>query len=258
MHCKISLILRWSKNCVLTDITKTDAQGNNPAIAAPKGATFKMTDTELYFPVVTLSTQDDNKLLEQLKTGFKRTIKWKKYRSEITIQAKTENLNYLHDPAFSKVNRFIVLSFANEEDRTSFSKYYTAADEIKDFNVVVNGKSFFDVPVKNKEETYEKIIEMSKNNYYKTGNLLDYEYFAKHYKLISIDLSKQIDLEGPDLKQEISFIGNLERDKGAAMYFVIEKTEETTFNSVTKINLINQNPLSIILNGNKKDHKFVK
>ena len=154
INCKISLIRRWSKNFVLTDITKRNAQGYNPAIAAPKGATFKMTDTELYFPVVTFSSQDDNKLLEQLKTGFKRTIKWNKYRSEITNQAKTENLNYLNDPAFSKVNRLIVLSFANEEDRTSFSKYYTPNDEIKDFNVVIDGKSFFDVPVKNKEETY--------------------------------------------------------------------------------------------------------
>ena len=63
---------------------------------------------------------------------------------------------------------------------------------------------------------------MSKNNDYKTGNLLDYEYYAKHYKLISIDLSKQTELEDPHLKQEINFIGNLERDKGAAMYLVIE------------------------------------
>ena len=69
------------------------------------------------------------------------------------------------------------------------------------------------MPVKSKEETYEKIIEMSKNNDYTIGNLLDYEYFSKHYKLIAIDLSKQIELENPDLKQQINFIGKLEEDE---------------------------------------------
>ena len=83
------------------------------------------------------------------------------------------------------------------------------------------------MPVKSKEETYEKIIEMSKNNDYTIGNLLDYEYFSKHYKLIAIDLSKQIELENPDLKQ-INFIGKLEENK-ATMFFIIEKSEETTF-----------------------------
>ena len=92
----------------------------------------------------------------------------------------------------------------------------------------MDGKSFFDLPIKNKEETYEQIIEMVKNNDYTTSNLLDYEYFSKHYKLIAIDLSKQIELENPDLKQQINFIGRLEDDK-AAMFFIIEKSEETTF-----------------------------
>ena len=137
-----------------------------------------------------------------LKTGFKRTIKQNKYRPKKTKQTKTNNLNYLIDPTFNKVNRLFVLSFENEEDRTSFSKYYVPKVEIKDFNVLIDGKSFFDVPVKNKEEAYEKIMSISKNNDYTTGNLLDYEYFSKHYKLIAIDLSKQIELESPDLKQQ--------------------------------------------------------
>ena len=69
----------------------------------------------------------------------------------------------------------IVLSFENEDDRFSFSKYYTPKVEIKDFNVSIDGISFFDVSLKSKEKTYEKITEMSKNNDYTTGNLLDYE-----------------------------------------------------------------------------------
>ena len=103
--------------------------------------------------------------------------------------------------------------------------------------MLINGKSFFDMPIKNKEETYKQVIEMGGNNDYTTGNLLDYEYFSKHYKLIAVDLNKEIELENPDLKQQINFIGRLERNEGATMFFIIEKSEETTFefkqNSVT-------------------------
>ena len=95
-------------------------------------------------------------------------------------QTKNNNLNYLIDPKFTKFNRLFILSFENEEDRTSFSKYYTPSVEIKDFNVLIVGKSFFDSPIKNKEEAYEKIIEMSRNNGYTTGNLSNYEYLSKH------------------------------------------------------------------------------
>ena len=84
------------------------------------------------------------------------------------------------------------------------------------------------MPVKNKEEAYEKIIEISKNSDYTTGNLLGYEYFSKHYKLIAIDLSKQIELEYSGLKKQINFIGKLEEDR-TTMFFIIEKSEKTTF-----------------------------
>ena len=114
--------------CVLTDITSqaaVAAQGNNPArpaINAPTNATVKVTDTKWYV-AVTFSTENDKTLLEQLKTGFKRTIKWNKYRSEMTNQTQNNNLNYLIDPTFTKVNRLFALSFENEGDRRSFSKY---------------------------------------------------------------------------------------------------------------------------------------
>ena len=84
-----------------------------------------------------------------------------------------------------------LLKLENENDRTFFSKYYVPDVQIQDFNVLINGKRFFDVPIKNEEETYEQVIEMGRNNYATTGNLLDYD-FSKHYKLIAIDLSKQI------------------------------------------------------------------
>ena len=190
------------------------AQGDNPArpvINAPINAIFKITDTNLYVPVVTLSSKDDNNFLEQLKSGFKRTIKWNKYRSEMSNQTKSNHLNYLNDPTFTKVNRLFVLSFEN--DHLFQSIMYQKLLCIKDFNVLIDGKSIFDVPVKNKEGAYEKIMSITKNNDYTTGNLLDYEYFSKYCKLMAIDLSKQIKLENPDLRQQSNFIGKLEMIK---------------------------------------------
>ena len=143
-------------------------------------------------------------------------------------QTKNNNLNYLIDPTFTTVNRLFVLTFENEDDRTSFPKYYIPKVEIKDFYVLIDKKPFFEIPVKNKEEAYETIIQMRKSNDYTTGNLLDYEYFKDHYKLLAIDLSKQIELENLELLQQINFIGRLE-ENNATMFFIIEKKEETTF-----------------------------
>ena len=152
-------------------------------------------------------------------------------------QTENNNQNYLIDPTFTNVNRLFVLSFENEADRTSFpkyylsfeneadrtsfSKYYVPSVEIKDFNVLIDGRPFLEIPVKNKEEAYEAIIEMSRNNEYTTGNLLDFEYFSKHCRLIALDLSKQVELENPDLVQQINFIERLE--EAATMFFIIEK-----------------------------------
>ena len=184
---------------------------------------------KFFVPVVTLSKEDDIKLLEQLKTGFKRTIKWNKYRSQMSIQPQNNNLNSLIDPTFTNVNRLFVLSFPrnnNTDSRYSFSNYYVPKVKVNDFNVLIDGKSFFDLSVKNDVEAYEKIIDMSKNSDYTTGNLLDYAYYKKH-RLIAIDLSKQTKIKDP---QQINFIGKLLRNTGATMFFIIEKSEETTLN----------------------------
>ena len=164
-------------------MTRRNAQGNNPAIIPPAEITFEITDTKLYVPVVTLSKENYIKLLEQVKLGFKRTIKWNKCRSQMTIQPQNNNLT--------------------------------------------DGKCFFDLPVKNKEEAYEKIIDMNNNNDYTTSNLLDFPYFKENYRLIAIDLSKQTKLKDP---QQINFIGKLLNRHGATVFFIMEKSEETTFN----------------------------
>ena len=107
----------------------------------------------MYVPVVTLSAENDNKLLEQLKSGFRITIKWNKYISQMSNQTKNKNLNYLIDPTFSNVNGLFVLSFETEDDRTSYYKYYMPSVEIKDYNVLTDGNAFFQLPIKNIEET---------------------------------------------------------------------------------------------------------
>ena len=122
-----------------------------------------------------------------------------------------------------------VLFFENGNDRTSFSKLYVPSVEMKHFNVLIDRKHFFDTAIQNYQETYVQIIKMGRNNDYRTGNLLDYEYFSKRYKLMAIDLRKQTELENLDLKQQVNFIGRLERNEGATMFFIIKKSEETTF-----------------------------
>ena len=115
----------------------------------------------------------------------------------MTVQSQNNNLNYLIDPTFTNLNRLFVFSFPgniNTDTRYSYSNYYVPKVKIKDFNVLIDWESLFDFPIENKEEAYEKILEMSNNNDYKTGNLLDFGYFKKHYRLIAINLSKQTKL----------------------------------------------------------------
>ena len=149
INCKIKLILTWFKNCVLiSKATKEANYGADPVVRKidnPENATFQVTDTKLYVLVVTLSRENDAKLLEQLKSGFKRTIIWNKYRSQMTIQTQNNNLNYLINPTFANLNKLFVLSFPrnnNADSRCFYSNYYVPKDEINDFNVLIDGKFF--------------------------------------------------------------------------------------------------------------------
>ena len=114
-------------------------------------------ETKLYVTVVTLSTQDNAKLLQQLKSCFKRTINWNKYESNIKTFPQNRYLNHLINPSFQGVNRLFVLSFENEDDRTSHSTYYLPKVELKDYNVIIDGKKCFDQPINSMTKTYEDI-----------------------------------------------------------------------------------------------------
>ena len=147
----------------------------------------------------------------------------------MTSEAVNNNLNILVDPAFTNVNRLFVLSYPTDHDnynRQSYSQFYLPKVMVKHYNVIIDKLAFFDLPIKTETEAYEKIIDISRNNEYTTGNLIDYDYFKKYYKLIAIDLSKQQVLqENEDLIQQINLIGRLEY---AANVFVIIKKKENT------------------------------
>ena len=167
INCEFELILTWSENCVIISTNVTDQ--------VPK---FTITETNIYVPIVTLSTQDNAKLLPQIKSGFKRTISWDKYLSKPELLAQNANLNYLIEPSFQGVNRLFVLAFENDVQRTSKKRYYIPNVEIKDCNVTIDRKNFFDQLVKNEKVTYETIRKMAtgQGDHYKTGYLLDYIY----------------------------------------------------------------------------------
>ena len=144
----------------------------------------------------------------------------------MTTEAINNNLNILIDPTFTNVNRLFVLAYGQvNNDRQSFSQFYLPNVMVKDYNVIIDKLAFFDLLIKTEEEAYEKIIYISRNEYM-TGNLLDYDYFKKYYKLIAIDLSKQQVLqENEDLIQQINFIGRLEQ--AANVFIIIEKKKNT-------------------------------
>ena len=146
INCEVNLILTWSSTCVIVST-------NN----ANQNASFTVTDTKLYVPVVTLSTQENSKLLQQLKSGFKRVINWNKYTSKPKLLGQDPNLNRLVEPSFQGVNRFFVLAFENDNQRISTKRYHLPTVEIKDYNVMINGVNYFDKPIKNTKVTYENI-----------------------------------------------------------------------------------------------------
>ena len=148
ISCEVSLELKWDKNCIITcNQVGQNLDGGNTT--APTGAIFAINNCTLYVPVVTLSKDDKIKLLTNLKSGFKREIKWNKYRSQMSTEAANNNLNILIDPTFNNVNRLFVLAYQvnnNNDNRKSFLQFYLPRIMIKDFNVIIDKLAFFDLP----------------------------------------------------------------------------------------------------------------
>ena len=167
----MKLILTWSLTCAIINSTGAGA--------------FEITDTKFYFPVITLSTQDNSKLLQQLKSGFKIVNNWNKYLSKPELLAQNPNLNYLVEPSFQGVNRLFVVAFENDTQRTSRTGPYPANIQLKKYNIMINSENFFDKPVQNDQ------IATGHGDDYTNGCLLDYPYFKDSYKMVAADLSKQ-------------------------------------------------------------------
>ena len=130
INWETNLILTWSEDCVISSAT---------------GETkFKIIDTKLYVSVVTLSAQDNAKLLQQLKSDFKRTINSNKYQTKVSTERQNQYINFLIDPSFQAVNRLFALSFENGGNRKVHSRHYLPKREIKDYSAVINGKILFD------------------------------------------------------------------------------------------------------------------
>ena len=199
---------------------------------------------------MTLSTKDNRKLLQQLKSGFKRTINWNKYQSKVKTQALNPYLDYLVDRSIHGENRLLALSFENITHRTVHIRYYLPKVEIKDYNVMIDGQNFFDQPVKNNLRTYESTrkIASDQGHDYTTGCLLDYNYFNEYYKMTAINLMKQQGHDAdPNAIQQINFAGNLNRknnksqdiNDNTAIFFIIEEARKTILDfSQGAVNLI--------------------
>ena len=227
INCDVN-ILTWSADCV---IIYTNVANQIPALA--------ITETNLYFPAVTFSTQDNAKLLLQLKSGFKRTISWNKYLSKPELLAQNPNLNYLVKPSFQGVNRLFVLAFENDAQRTSNKRYYLPNVEIKYYNVMIkyynvmiDGKNVFVQLVRNNKVTYDNIrkIATGKGDDYITGCWLHCLFFRNYYKVIVVDLSKQQALDAdPKAIRQINFAANFDTAGNTRNYFILEEAKETVF-----------------------------
>ena len=197
VNTEIELILKWSQNCVLAERLIREAKAAGPNLAyeprinalnIPSHLKLNITDCKLYVPVVTLQEKYENKLYKGLKNGISFDFEWGRYRTQIINQPVTNNLNFLIDPTFNNVNL----------------------------------QHFYDIPIKNKEQTYKANTELFNHGNYTTGNSLTYEYFCNHYKLIVIDLSKQ---NSNFKNQQINFLGRLEQN--ATIFFINEESVTT-------------------------------
>ena len=182
INCKVEVSLKWIKNCILS------CAGNT--------ATFKITDTKPYVPIVALKTEDNTKLSKSLSEEFKRPIYWNEYKViPEKIYAANENIRILIDPSWQGINRLFVLAYLDDNTSTvkSNRKYILPRIKIENYNIEIDGRNFYDQPINDSIKQYDEIRKIStgQGDDYTTGCLLDFFYFEKNYRLIAVDLSKQ-------------------------------------------------------------------
>ena len=219
INCKIELLLKWYGKCILS------SAGDN--------ATFTITDTKLYVPIVTLKTEDNTKLSKLLSEGFKRSMYWYKYKVILNkIYNENDYIRELLDASYQGVKRLFVLGYGNSGDdlvtADSHRKYFLPRTKIENYNIKIDGKNFYDQPINDSIKQFDAIRKVStgQGDDYTTGWLLDFAYFEKKYRLISADLSKQKALDAyPRVIQQIIFTSKA--SKNTAIYYVLEQSKET-------------------------------
>ena len=220
INCKIKLNLTWKKECASS--------------TAADDAVFIINDTKLYVPVVTLSKEDNKDFIEQQNKGFQRSIYWNEYKTKEKDEDGNANaVKYINlDPSFQGANRLFLMAYSRADDnqatRNGQKKYYLPRIDLKKYNVIIDGRNFYDNPIESDIEKYRELKKevIGKGEDYTTGSLLDYDYFNKHYKLVAVDLSKQKELDADPISiQQIEFKYMLETN--STIYWVLEKSKET-------------------------------
>ena len=216
INCKIELSLKWYENCILP--------------SSGDAANFTITDTKLYVQIATLKTKDNAKLSKLLNEGFKRSIYWNKYK----IIFKNYDNEYIREilyASFQGVNKLFVLAYErgdNVTNKNSYRKYFLPRLKIKNYNIEIDGKNFYDQSINDLIKQYDEIRKIStgQGDDYTTGCLLDIAYFEKNLRLIAADLSKQKTLDADSRAiQQIIFTGKTNNE--IRVYYILEQAKET-------------------------------
>ena len=224
INCKIEFSLKWYKECILS--------------TSGSAAAFTITDTKLYVPVVTLKTEDNTKLSKLLSKGFKRPIYWNEYKvipNKIVETAAVNQGKYIRellDSSCQGVERLFVLGYDNKNNDNnqisvdSYKKYFLPRVKIKNYNIKIDGRNFYDQSINDAIKQYDEIGKVSpgQGDNYTTDCLLDFAYFEKNYRLIAADLSKQKALDADSRAiQQIIFTGKTSAD--VVIYYILEKSK---------------------------------
>ena len=217
INCKVELSLKWYENCILS--------------SAGTAATFTITDTKLYVPVVTLKTEDNAKLSKLLSEGFKSPVYWNEYK---VIPNKNYNANECMrerlDASIQGVKKLFVLAYGRENDdatENSHRKYFLPRMKIKNYNAEIDETNFYDQSINDLIKQYDEIRKIStgQGDDYTTGFLLDYVYFKDDFRLITADLSKQKALDAdPKAIQQIIFTGQVD-DEALTVFYILEQSK---------------------------------
>ena len=208
INTKLYMELNWTKYSVICN------QNQN--------SIFQITKYELYIPVVTLNTENNNKLSELLSKGFKRNVAWNEYKSKIERVTIPQNDNMFRrttlDVSFQGVSKLFAAAYETDDIKRNANtdesrrRYYLPRAEIKYYNVLIDGRNFYDQNVNSSIVRYNELLKMTtgRSEDYRTGCLLDYDYYIKDFNILEIDLSRQAVLDSdPKISQQIEFVYKL-------------------------------------------------